>query len=87
MRNTDSFRLRTNLIVHDGIADVFDQATQFIRIHDIVEEALGLPLAFQLFELVGSFIQFPSNSSLSGSGLGLGKSELTVPVSLSFLAP
>ena len=74
VRDKRPFRLRTDLIVHDGIADVFDKTAQFIRIHDVVEEALGLPLACQWFELAGNFLQFPNEPCLSDSGLNLGES-------------
>ena len=87
VRYTSPFRLRANLIVHDGIASVIDQTGQFIRIHDVVKKALGLPLAFQWFELADDFIQFPSEPCPSDSGLSLGESELTASASFSFLAP
>ena len=72
VRNMSPFRLRTNLIVHDSIASVFDQTAQFTRIHDVVEEALDLALACQWFELAGNFIQFPNEPCPSDSGLGVG---------------
>ena len=87
VRDISLFRLRTNLIFYDGIANVVNQTAQLIRIHDVVEEALSLPLACQRFELVDDFIQFPGEPRLSDSGLGLGWFGLTVPASFSYLVP
>ena len=55
-RDTSPFRPRTNLVIHDGIAGVFDQTAQFIRIHDVAEEALDLPLARQWSEFADNFV-------------------------------
>ena len=86
-RDTSPFRLRANLIFRDGIASVFNETAQFIRIHDIGEEAFDLPLVCQWFEFADNLIQFPNEPRLSDSGLDPGESGLTVPVSFSFLAP
>ena len=76
-----------NLIFHHSIADVFDQTTQFIRILDVVEKSLSLPLLCQWLEFSENFFEFPKYPCLSDSDLDLGESELTVPTSPSFLAP
>jgi len=44
------FVLITNLILHYGIANVFNQTTQLIRILDVVEKSLSLPLLCQRLE-------------------------------------
>ena len=44
------FYLITNLVIHHGIANIFDQTAQFIRILDVVEKALNLPLFCQWLE-------------------------------------
>ena len=87
VRDTSPFRLRTNLIVHDGVASVFHQTVQFVRVHGVVKEAFGLPLACQRFELEDNFTQFPGKPCPSDSGLSLGEFGLTVPASFSFLLP
>jgi len=44
------FVLTTNLIFHHGIPNVFNQAIQLIRILDVVEKSLNLPLLRQRLE-------------------------------------
>ena len=65
--------LATNLIVHHGIANIFNQATQFIRVLDVVEEALNLPLLCQWLKLSSNAFQFPNNPRLSDSVLYTGE--------------
>ena len=81
------FVLITNLIFHHGIANVFDQTGQFIRILDVVEKSLNLPLLCQWFEFLENFFEFPKDPCLSDSDLDLGEFGLTVPTSFFFLAP
>jgi hypothetical protein len=79
--------LVAHLIVHNGITNVFDQTTQPIRIPDVVEKALNLPLICQWLEFMENVFHFPDEPCLSGLALDLGERELTVPTSLSFLVP
>ena len=44
------FVLTTNLVVHHGITNIFNQTTQLIRILDVVEKSLNLPLLCQRLE-------------------------------------
>ena len=65
-RHTGSgFVLTTNLIVHHGIADVFDQATQLICILDVVEKSLDLALLRQWLEFLLNLFEFPKGACLS----------------------
>jgi hypothetical protein len=64
--------LIAHLIVHHGITNVFDQTTQFIRILDVVEKALNLPLICQWLEFLENVFQFPDDPCLSGLALDLG---------------
>jgi hypothetical protein len=61
--------LRTNLIVRHGVTDNFYKAAKFIRIFDVVEETLDLPLFYQWLEVSESVFQFPDNPCLSDSTL------------------
>jgi hypothetical protein len=68
--------LIANLIVHRGIANIFNQATQFIRILEVVEKTLNLPLICQWLEFLENTFQFPDDpfcqarlSTLEGVGL------------------
>ena len=61
-----------NLIVRDGVASIFNQTAQFIRIRDVVEKAFGLPLLCQRFQLADNLIQFPGEPCLSDPGRRLG---------------
>ena len=56
------FRQRTNLIIHDGIADVLDQTAQFIRVLDIFEKPLGDPLRRQWSEFFECLSELPKGS-------------------------
>ena len=51
--------LITNLIVHRGIANIFDQTPQFIRVLDVVEKTRNLPLIHQWLEFPENIFQFP----------------------------
>jgi len=75
------------LILHHCITNIFNQATKLIRILNIVEEALNIPLLYQLLELLEDVSQFPNSPCLSDSPLDIGEYGLAVPISLSFLAP
>jgi len=86
-RGRSEFVLVTDLVVHHNIADIFDQAVQFIRILDVAEETLDLPLFCQLFEFSENVFQSPDDPCLSDSTLDLGGSGLTVPAAFSCLAP
>ena len=77
----------TYLIPHHRIANIFDQTSEFIRILDVGEKALDLPLVFQQLELSENLLQFPSNPSLSDSTLDLEECELTLRVLSSLILP
>ena len=49
-----------NLIIHHGIADVLDQATEFVHIPDAVQEPRDLAPLFEWDELLENTFQFPS---------------------------
>ena len=66
------FVLVTNLIIHHSIADIFDQTIQFVRILDVVEETLDLPLLCQWLEFSENFFQPPNDPCLSDTALELG---------------
>ena len=53
--------LRTNLIVHHGVADILSQATKLIHIISAVKEPCNLASLFQWDELSENIIQFPRN--------------------------
>ena len=75
------------LILHDGIVGIFNQTIQLIHLHNVVEEALVLPLACQWFKLVDDFIQFPREPCLSDSDLSLRVARLTVRATLHPVLP
>ena len=77
----------TNLIFHHGIANVFDQTSKLIRILDVVEKSLNLPLLCQWLEFLYNLFEFAEDLRLSDSDPDLGEFELTVPTSFAFLAP
>ena len=56
------FALTTNLIVHHSITDILDQIVQFVRILDVVEETLDLPLLCQRLEFSENVFQPPNNA-------------------------
>jgi hypothetical protein len=47
---------RTNLILDHGVTNVFDQATELIRIPNVVEESLDLALLCQWLEFPGNLL-------------------------------
>ena len=51
--------LRTNLIVHHGITDIFNQATKFIHILSTIQEPCDFPPFCQWDEVLENTIQFP----------------------------
>jgi hypothetical protein len=76
----DEFVLTTNLIIHHGIADMFNQIAKDICILDIVQKAFHLRLFFQWLELSEDFFQFSNNPYASDSTLDHGRCKVTVPV-------
>jgi len=52
---------RTNLIIHDGVADIFYQATKSIHIPSGVQESCDHPSFGQWDEVLKNFVEFPSN--------------------------
>jgi hypothetical protein len=52
---------RTNLIIHQRIADILDQATKPAHILGAVQESRDPPLFFKRDEVLENLIQFPSN--------------------------
>jgi len=71
------------LILHHCITDIFNQTVKFIRILDIAEEALNLPLLCQRSKFSEKFSQFPNDPCLSGSTQDSGECGFTLPVSFS----
>jgi len=51
--------LRTNLIIHHGVADILDQATKLIHIIGAFQEPCDLASLFQWGEVSENIIQFP----------------------------
>ena len=80
------FVLTTNLVFHHRIANVFDQTAQFIRILDIVEKSLDLPLLCQRLEFLENLFKLPKDLCSSEQELDLRGFGLTVPTASSFLA-
>jgi hypothetical protein len=76
----DGFVLITNLIIHHGIADIFNQTTKDICILDVVQETFHPRLFFQWLEFSEDYFQFPNNPFPSDSALNHGRGKLTVPV-------
>jgi hypothetical protein len=50
--------LRTNLIIHHGVADIFDQAVKFIHILGAVEKPRDPASLFQWGEVPNDVIKF-----------------------------
>ena len=59
----------TNLVVHDAIANVFDEASQFLPILDVVKEILDVPLFRERGEILESTFQCPIGPYASASAL------------------
>jgi hypothetical protein len=77
----------TNLIIHHGVADIFDQMAEFVRILDVGKKTLHLYLLFQWLEFLEDVFQFPNGPYMSTSTRDHGRSELTVPIPPSSLPP
>jgi len=52
---------RTNLIIHHGVTDIFDQAAKFSHILGAVEEPRDFASLCQRDEILEDIIQFPKN--------------------------
>ena len=57
--------LRANLIVHHGITDIFNQATEFIHILSAIQESCNLAPFCKWEEVLKNLVQFPSNAHMS----------------------
>jgi len=68
--------LRTDLIVHHGVADVLGQAAKFIHVCGAVEEPCDLASLFQWDEDLEDIVEFPSKLCTSGWGIHLGEGGL-----------
>ena len=77
----------TYLIIHHCVTNIFNQTTKLIRILDVVEETLNLPLFRQWPEFSENTFQFPDGPCSSDSGPDLGNCELTVPAESSSILP
>ena len=65
---SDSVRVRnleTHLIIHHGVANVLDQATEVIHIAGAVEEPCDLASLFQWGQVLKNLIEFPSKDCTS----------------------
>ena len=51
----------TNLVIHDGVTNIVGQASQCLRILDIVEEASDFAPLCQRFQVFECFFQFPGD--------------------------
>ena len=58
--------LRTNLIIHHGVMDVLNQATELIHILSAVQEPRDPAPLFQRDKVSMDIIQLPSGSCVSG---------------------
>lgn len=58
--------LRTNLIIHQGVADILSQVTKPIHILDAIQEPRDLTPLFQRDEILENIAQFPSEVCTSG---------------------
>ena len=65
--------LRTNLIVHHGITDIFRQAPKPGYILGAIQESRDLPPFCQRAEVSEDGLQFPSNFCTSNPSLCLGE--------------
>ena len=52
--------MRTNLIIHHGVADVPNQAAKLIRVLGAIQEPCDLASLFQWSEVLKDIIKFPS---------------------------
>ena len=55
-----AFTLRTNLIIHHGITDILNQATESVHILSAVQELCDPASLFQWDEGLEDIIQFPN---------------------------
>ena len=60
-REANKLVLVTNLVVHHGVANIFNQANKFVRILDVAEESLDVPLFRQWGQITKNASQFPSS--------------------------
>ena len=56
--------LRTNLIIHHGITDILNQATELVHILSAVQELCDPASLLQWDEGLKDIIQFPSRSHI-----------------------
>ena len=63
--------LRTDLIAHHGVADIFGQITKLIHIFSAIQEPRDLASLFQGDEVPENPIQFPTKSCASDRPLTL----------------
>ena len=73
--------------MHHCITNILNHAGKFIRVLDIVEKPLDLPLTFQRLEFSKNSFQVPNSPRLSDLTLDLGEHALTVLVPSSSLLP
>ena len=66
---------RTNLIVHHGIADIFDQAAEFIHILGAIQETCDLASLCQRDKVLKDIVEFPGRVHVRLS-IDLGEGEL-----------
>jgi len=62
--NVGADNLKTNLILHDRIADIFNQATKFIRVLNVFETLLDPSSIYQWLEFFHNGFQFSVDSYL-----------------------
>ena len=65
----------TNLVIHDGVTNIIGQASQCLRILDIVEETSDFPPLCQRFQILERLFQFPEDL-VSVSNLDLDADKL-----------
>ena len=58
--NVREMALKTNQIVHQGIADVLCWATKLVRILGAIQEPRDLPSLFQWDEFLKNTVKFPT---------------------------
>jgi hypothetical protein len=58
--NVGASALRTNLIIHHGIADILDQSAKLIHVFGAVQEPCDLASLFQWGEGLENFVRFTS---------------------------
>ena len=83
----DKQLIDAHLIMHHRITNIFHQTGKFIRILDVVEKTLNLPLIFQWLEFSENSLQVPNSPCLSDSTPDLGECALTLLAPSSSLFP